>query len=362
MANIYEFEASTSTITSIDKEYEEDLVVPRQISGKDIKIIGSRACYAGNLTSLNLSETVIEHIREESFTHCKKIKSIELPKTLISIGQNAFAGARIASISLPASLKSVVGKAFNQCPNLNIITVDEESTSFVSINNCLFSKDLTELIRVPVNIKSYKAIPCFNCIQRLTVGPFSGCYLRSFVATSNLSYIGVDTFHACLDLVKLDLYSANVYTILISTVIYTTSITTLVLPLCLEEIKSNAFINLPKLKKLVIPSGVKTLENSAFQGLTSLENLYYLGNYSFESSSILNDLATTRQFQHVAAHVTNNYPSQTFCGYNISFDIENIFIKYLFSSKCLTLNKYRYRRRCNALETSIFLMILFVQS
>ena len=44
MTDIYEFDASTDTITSIDKDYAGYLVVPRQISGKDIKIIDSKAC------------------------------------------------------------------------------------------------------------------------------------------------------------------------------------------------------------------------------------------------------------------------------------------------------------------------------
>ena len=104
------------------------------------------------------------------------------------------------------------------------------------------------------------------------------------------------------------------------------------------------------------------MKEKAFQGLVSLEKIYYLGNYSFESSSILNELVTTRPSPQVSVHVTKHYPSQTFCGYNVATDVEDIFIKYLFSTKCKTLNKYQYQRRCNALETSIFLMILFVQS
>lgn len=75
---------------------------------------------AKNLESVSFVSEVIApdfYIGENAFAYCESLKSFDLPKTTVSIGNRAFFESGLESIVLPEGLKSVGGGAFVNCLN-----------------------------------------------------------------------------------------------------------------------------------------------------------------------------------------------------------------------------------------------------
>ena len=63
-------------------------------------------------------------------------------------------------MEFPASIKSIGAAAFEKCPALKSIAIDEENTAFSVVDEVLYNKELTELILYPASKENVKfAIP-----------------------------------------------------------------------------------------------------------------------------------------------------------------------------------------------------------
>ncbi len=151
-----------------------------------------------NLESVILPDS-LECIESEAFSDCKKLKSIDLPETLVyirygvffnsgiesdkskyedgalyignwlisvdsekrgkftvkdgtgSASADAIAGCEyITEVIIPASLIGEMSE-FYACDSLEAITVDEKNSAYCSEDGVLFNKDMTEIIRYPIN-------------------------------------------------------------------------------------------------------------------------------------------------------------------------------------------------------------------
>ena len=131
-----------------------------------------RAPWGTNVTEAIISEGVTD-ISAGAFYECSKLVSVKIPSTIKSIKTGAFYGcSSLTSVSLPDGLVSIEGSAFAECEslvgfhipkgvtsigyelltdcyNLSSITVDENNSSFKSLNGVLFNKDMTALIKYP---------------------------------------------------------------------------------------------------------------------------------------------------------------------------------------------------------------------
>ncbi|MBQ4155493.1 MAG: leucine-rich repeat protein, partial [Clostridia bacterium] len=96
-------EDNTIEITGYNGSATE-LEIPSEIDGKPVTSIGDRA-----------------------FLYCSSLTSITIPDSVTSIGEDAFAW----------------------CESLTSITVDENNEKYCSVDDVLFNKDKTELIKYP---------------------------------------------------------------------------------------------------------------------------------------------------------------------------------------------------------------------
>ena len=99
-----------------------------------------------------------------------------VPDTVTSIGDFAFNGAGLTSITLPANLEAVSYSTFDGCSKLAEITVAEESTNFTAVDGVLFDKEKTKLVlypagktdmtyTVPETVKSIESYAFNDCSQ-----------------------------------------------------------------------------------------------------------------------------------------------------------------------------------------------------
>ncbi|MDR2143067.1 MAG: leucine-rich repeat domain-containing protein [Treponema sp.] len=93
---------------------EKDLVIPGEIGGQRITVIGPRAFAGKGLTSVSVPEGV------DTIAFCafadNRLSSLRLPSTLVSIEYEAFAGNPLGILVLPENAASIGVRAFAENP------------------------------------------------------------------------------------------------------------------------------------------------------------------------------------------------------------------------------------------------------
>ena len=183
--------------------------------------------------------------------------SVSVPETVTNngteysvtkIGEYAFQGSAVTSVSMPESITSIGTSAFSGCENLESVTLPESLTTFGShaFSSC----------------KSLKAIKIPSVVTTIPDRCFSGCSsLESVTIPEGVTDIGGAAFSGC-------------------------NLKALTLPESLEKIGSSAFCSNSSLKSVNIPAKVKTIETQAFYGcgLTDLvipEGVQTIGGIAF---------------------------------------------------------------------------------
>ena len=131
-------------------------------------------------------------------------KSVKIPTTLggypvTGIGGSAFRNAyQMTSVTIPASVQSIVSSAFTSCYNLGSIYVDEENMCFSSSYGVLFNKNKTKLLRCPpgIYLSTYE-IP--EGVTSIEEEAFSRCtHIYEVVLSDNVVSIGKRAFSDCI--------------------------------------------------------------------------------------------------------------------------------------------------------------------
>lgn len=118
------------------------------------------------------------------------------------------AGKRASSCTLPKTVKGISGGAFDYCPNLSEIKVDEASESFKSEDGVLLNKQGTCLIKYPVN-KSGTNYSISNGVTTISDGAFYRCVtLEAVTIPDGVTSIGTESFYYCTSLQSVTLPSS----------------------------------------------------------------------------------------------------------------------------------------------------------
>lgn len=94
----------------------------------------SNILVAGCMNTI-IPESVTE-IEEGTFADNIFLKNIELPDSIVSIGEKSFSNSGLVSIIIPKSIEHIDNNAFSGCKQLKQISVDKENAIFDSRNNC----------------------------------------------------------------------------------------------------------------------------------------------------------------------------------------------------------------------------------
>jgi len=249
---------NTITITGLDdanNNTEVDLVIPAEIDGRKVTTIGTSA-----------------------FSGCVNIKSVVLNDGIIEIGANAFKGAAISEMDVPATVTTIGQYAFANCLNLTKVTFYEglEKIDNYAFQNC---KLLTGKITIP------------STTTGIGVYAFSGTAITELAIEEGTTDIWLQrqAFSNCTNLNELELN--RVVTIGAFCFENDTAVTEVTLPQGLKEIGNGAFLENNSLGgDLVIPSTVISIGERAFsrtfiKSLTIEDgnNGMTIGAYAFEN-------------------------------------------------------------------------------
>ena len=245
--------------------------------GSGVTTIGDNAFYSCGGAE-EVSETVVTmgsnvtSIGINAFRDCPKLKSIALPSTLTTIGNEAFRNTGLTSISIPASVMTIGNAAFQDCGSLSSITIEDSETPLTMpgswyerpfwnpASNIYIGRNLT--LTDEDNPLLYAATSVEFGPQVTTINPalfYSNNKLTSITIGSGVTTIGEAAFYLCGTYWD-DENNQGVEELVVTMGSNVTSI------------GKNAFLDCSKLKAIALPSTLTTIGNGAFSnsGLTSI--------------------------------------------------------------------------------------------
>ena len=234
-ASIAEFEVSdeNAVYSSLNKDlYSKDgaLLIQYAIGKADtetpafaetVKEIAAYAFLgAKNLTAINVPATVMT-IGEGAFEGCVKVTSATVPVWAIGkfatdsleelyinageeIGENAFANCEsLKKVTLAKSVVKVDKIAFDGCVALAAFEVEEESETFKAIDGVLYSKDGATLLIYPSALaESSFVIP--EGVTAIAEGAFKNAKnLITITVSKDVKSIGAAAFEGCARLIEI---------------------------------------------------------------------------------------------------------------------------------------------------------------
>ncbi len=145
------------TTESVIGDGEQDVL--SSLSSLEFKSNGDGSCSVSGVGSCT-DETVsvpeysprgdlVTSIGDSAFLGCRTIRRITLPRSVTHIGDYAFYGSSLETITVFAGVAEIGECAFSNCDKLTAITVDVENEKYSSLDGVLFTKDKSELICYP---------------------------------------------------------------------------------------------------------------------------------------------------------------------------------------------------------------------
>lgn len=246
--------------------------------------------------------TVIPHntssIGYSAFSGCSSLTSITIPNSVTSILTSAFSGCTsLTSITIPNSVTSIGSSTFYNCRNLKSITLPKNITSIESSTfyHCL----ALESIIIPEAVTGIKESAFWGCssltsitipegVDIINSRTFGRCNsLKSVTIPQSVIKIGDNAFENCTSLTKTNYlgdiaswcniqfvdydsnpiyYSHNIY-------INDVEITELVIPYGVTSIRDHAFNGCSNFTSATIPNSVTSIGRFAFSGCTGLTSI-----------------------------------------------------------------------------------------
>lgn len=299
----YTVENGEATITEVDERLSGDVVIPDTLGGYPVVCMGQRGLF-GNCDSL-LSVTLPRTLRRvvnRAFGFSKSLSSITIRSHFDVEYQTFMDSNNLKDIifdceEVPDDILyecySVVNitlgsKAWLQqdtfvtpsCFSLENIYVDKKNPYYTSADGILYSKDMTRLIRYPINksngffsipdgvteISAYAFSECRNIVDitmpnsvsKISEGAFAFCFnLKSIAISRNVSTIEEAVFTHCLNLEKITI-PEGVTNILEQAFLMCASLRQVSIPTSCILIGEGAF-SYTAIEKITIPNGVKYL-------------------------------------------------------------------------------------------------------
>jgi hypothetical protein len=250
-----------------------------------VTYIGMEAFYeSANLTSV-IIDTNVSIVGDLAFGDCYALAGISFPNSVTTISGDAFSECyNLANIAIGTGVTNIEYQAFVGCSGITTITVAAGNPAFVSVNNVLFSSNLTTLVQYPTGsgASSY-TIP--NSVTNVTSFAFMQAYnLASIILDTNIQIIGDSAFQQCY------------------------SLTSITIPNSVTNMGNSVFYDDFELTNAVIGSGLTSIGFGTFDNCYNMLGIYFMGNAPAMNSDVFdNDNSTTVYYLPGATGWSTNF-------------------------------------------------------
>ena len=206
----------------------------------------------------SLDNYPVRAIDKDTFNGFTSLKNIVIPNTVNSIGNRAFQGSGLTSLTLPESVTDFGISVFSDCSSLTSVNIKSNTKK---IGQAMFS-GCSKLVSV--------SIP--NTVTNISYRAFENCTrLKSIVIPGNVSIIAQSAFSGCTALRNLSLPGCfRISEIFPSSCSLITDVT-----ICngTTRVESFAFGGCSMLKSITIPDDVTSIGSGAFEDCANLDSV-----------------------------------------------------------------------------------------
>ncbi|MBR3887542.1 MAG: leucine-rich repeat domain-containing protein [Clostridia bacterium] len=227
--------------------------------------------------------STVTRIGVDAFRNAKNLKKITVNSNIDDVGAFAFEGTtNFSEIYVNASVTKFEAETFLTAENVKTVNVSSASTTYCSVNNVIYTKDMKTLIYRPQGLTdtSY-TVP--SSITRIEAYACARNKLQTVILPSGLLTIGNDAFSgAQLTGVTIP----NKVTTLEDSAFYNCdNITTVTVPNSVTYMESYVFMDCGKLTNATLGTGLSRMATGCFKYCTNLTSVtfkdtttWYYGN------------------------------------------------------------------------------------
>ncbi len=240
------------TRPAIDPMPQGEVVVPRELGGRKVSIIGSQAFFrCEKMTAVVIPQGVVE-LRPWAFIFCSGLRSVKLPPSLQSMKGGVFERCTNLSEIDIGDCMSFSGYTFRCCPNLSCVTISPTNRSYVSSDGVIYTKDKRELVFYP---RTRGAFTIADNVVAIGEGACDSCASLHRVSLSpQITRIGKHAFSFCKGLEEVICEGS------------------------LKEIDSYAFKFCPNLGKIIFCANIERVGQELFGGCDNLRFIEFTGD------------------------------------------------------------------------------------
>lgn len=273
---------NTVALASVDTLYSGHLEIPEEIlfDGNRMKVtsISRRALEnCKRLTSVDLPKSIIE-IEYRAFYNCTNLQTINLQSGISTIGNAVFENCyELDQLTIPVTVKSIGSDLFRECKSLRSISIPNQITTLPE--------------RIFLRCEMLNEIKLPQSIQHINSSAFSGCKsLQEIILPDNLLSIGLYAFHGA-------------------------GIKTLVVPNSVTSIGSYSFQDCESLSSIKLSESITKISNYFFSGCSNLsfislpKTITAIGEHAFYGCSSLNSIDITENVESIGKYAFAHCPN-----------------------------------------------------
>jgi hypothetical protein len=267
-----------------------------------------------------ISNLPVTSIGEQAFYGMTNVTGVTIPENVTSIGERAFAGAGLTSLTVLASVTNFGDYAFSDCSNLASVTIASAVIGEAAFYGCSGLTNLTMaegvtnigenafalcsslasvMIRRSVisigedafaQCSSLASVTMASGVTSIGVGAFTDCAsLTGITIPSTVTNIGLEAFLDCSSLSAFTVAPENSFYSSTNGVLFDKNQTTLIACPCaisgsyaipggVTSIETYAFFGCTGLTNVTIPGSVTNIEDDAFNICPTLTSVFFAGN------------------------------------------------------------------------------------
>ena len=259
------------------------VTIPSEINNLPVTSIGDSAFHGTGLTSVTIPNSVTG-IGVGAFAGTP-LTSVTIPNGVTGIGNDAFfVCSSLTNVTIPDSVTSIGEMAFAGCISLTGITVNAGNPAYASVAGVLFNGSQTSLLQYPPNTVG----PTYVIPGGVTnIGEWAFYYssaLTSVVIPDSVTGIGDEAFGDCSSLTAITVDPLNSTYSSLGGVLFDKSQRTLIqfpaskagsytIPAGVTSIGERAFANCTSLMSIALPGTITNLGRYAFYYCSALTSV-----------------------------------------------------------------------------------------